>query len=163
MASSEKSFRFEMRIEQRGHHQVRRPLLIDENTEMEILRLANLLSAVEGADMHGHRNHLRSGAQFAFDRAMPVLPQRADHFGGVAHFGGLIRRGQRRDDVFFGNRHIDRPEIEHRMPESQHALAVVVSNRAPPVMVISPDTSTAATLSPGCIEVAQSAAGLSLN
>ena len=92
-----------MRIEERRHHQVRCPFLIDKDIEMEILRLMNAVVGVEGADVHGDWNHLRGGAQFACDRAVPVLPQRADHFGRIAHFGGLIGGSERRDDFFFGD------------------------------------------------------------
>ena len=68
--------------------------------------------------MHGDRNHLRGSAQFAFDRAMPVLPQRADHLCGITHFRGLVGGSKRSDDFILGDRHFDRAEIEHRVTET---------------------------------------------
>jgi len=61
---------------------------------------------------------------------VPILLQRTHDFTRVAHFCRLIGRGERRNDFFFGNRHIHRPQIEHGMPERQNVFAVVVGNSA---------------------------------
>ncbi len=73
---------------------------------------------------------MRFGAKDAFDAAMPVLMQRAYHFGGVDHLGGRIAGGHGHQNFALGHGHIHRAQIEERVTEGQHALAIVITHRA---------------------------------
>ena len=59
-----------------------------------------------------------------------ILAERADDSGGVAEFGGLKRGAEHHQDLAFRHRHIERAEIEKRMPEGEDLLAVVIRDRA---------------------------------
>ena len=109
-------------VEVRGHHQIGRPLMIDENAEMEIAFGMNAVICVEGGDVHGDGNHLRGFAEFTFDGAMPILLKGTDHFGSVAHFRRLIGRSEGSDNFVFGERHLDGPRLNMGWPKARMRL-----------------------------------------
>ena len=59
-----------------------------------------------------------------------ILPQRADHFGRVAEFGGLKGGAEHHQDFALGHRHIERAEVEEWMTEGENAFAVVIGDCA---------------------------------
>ena len=115
-------------IVERQHHEVGRPLLLHENVEVKILLAADGLRGIERPHLHGHRDHVRPRSQHAHDAAMAVLVERAHDVGGVGELVGLVRRGERHQHLALAHGHIDRAEVEERVPEGQHALAVVVGH-----------------------------------
>ena len=56
--------------------------------------------------------------------------QRADDLGGVGEFVGLKLRSQRHEDFALAHGHVHRAEIEERVSEGQHVLAIVIGHGA---------------------------------
>ena len=100
------------RVEQCEHHQVRRPLLLYEDVEAEILLAAHRIILAERAHLYGHWNHGRFLTQHAHDAAVAVLMQRAHDLGGIGEFVGLELGGQRHDDLALAHGHVHRTEVE---------------------------------------------------
>ena len=97
---------------------------------MEILLVADGVVFAQGAHFHADRNHLRFLPEHAHNPAVPVLVQRAHNLGGVSEFVRLECRREHHQHLALAHRHVHRAEIEERMTEGQHALAVVISDRA---------------------------------
>ena len=104
--------------------------MIDKDAEVKIPLRVHAAIRVVGRDVHGDGNHLRGFAELAFDGAVAILLQGAYDFGGVAHFGGLVRRRESGNDLVFGQRHFHGAEVEHGMAECEDALAVVIRDSA---------------------------------
>ena len=94
--------------------------------------LRTVLLLAEGAHLDGDRDHVGGFAQHAHDAAVAVLVQRADDLGGVGHLVGLELRGEGHEDLALAHGHIDGAEVEERVAEGQHALAVVIGDGAEP-------------------------------
>ena len=69
-------------------------------------------------------------AELAHDAAVPILFQRADDLGGIGELVRLELRCKHHQDLALAHRHVDRTEIEDRMAEAEHALAVVIGGGA---------------------------------
>ena len=100
--------------------------------EVQLLFGASRPVHVQRAHRDGDGNHRRFLAQSAHDAAMAILTQRPHNFRGVGQLIGLVGRGKHHQHIALAHRHVDRSEIEERVPERQYPFAVVIGNRAKP-------------------------------
>ena len=80
--------------------------------------------------MQADGHHGGSRAEHAHDAAMAILMERSHDLGGITELGGLERRCVREQDLALAHGHIHRAEVEERMPEGEHAVAIVIGDRA---------------------------------
>ena len=115
-------------VEEGEHHEIGRPLLMDEDAEVEIALGGNLAGIVEAADAHVDGDDGGGGAEVAHDGAVAVLAEGADDFGGVADFVGLVGGGESGDDFALGHGDVGWAEIEERVAEGKDVGAVVIGD-----------------------------------
>ena len=118
-------------VEQRHHHQVRSPLLLDEDVEAEIL-LARERSPLSPKV----RTLTVTGIISAVAPSSPMMPLWRSCFSAptisvaLPNLFGWYWLDSDHQDFAVAHRHIDGPEVEERVAEGEDALAIVIGDCA---------------------------------